>query len=73
MTNSTKLARLSHRPSRVKMTTGDFIEDSLYHPKYGYFSQQVEIFQPENHLIIIILKILTNLWIPGINHMKDTT
>lgn len=47
MTNSTKLARLSHRPSRVKMTTGDFIEDSLYHPKYGYFSQQVEIFQPE--------------------------
>ena len=41
MTNSTKLARLSHRPSRVKMTTGDFIEDSLYHPKYGYFSQQV--------------------------------
>ena len=55
------------------MTTGDFIEDSLYHPKYGYFSQQVEIFQPENRLIIIILKILTNLWIPGINHMKDTT
>ena len=47
MTNSQKLSKFNHRPKRVKMTTGDFIEDSLYHPKYGYFSQQVEIYQSE--------------------------
>ncbi|RCK64111.1 NADH dehydrogenase [ubiquinone] complex I, assembly factor 7 [Candida viswanathii] len=47
MTNSAKLAKLKQRPKRVKMTTGDFIEDSLYHPKYGYFSQLVEIYQSE--------------------------
>ncbi|KAL6449628.1 SPAC25A8.03c Protein arginine methyltransferase NDUFAF7 [Candida maltosa Xu316] len=47
LTNSNKLARLKHRPTKVKMTSGDFIEDSLYNPSYGYFSQQVEIFQTE--------------------------
>ncbi|KAK1757386.1 S-adenosyl-L-methionine-dependent methyltransferase [Echria macrotheca] len=34
------------RPRRVKMLMRDFIEDSLYNPQYGYFSQQVVIFSP---------------------------
>lgn len=43
-TNSAKLARLKHRPRKVKMLALDFIEDSLYNPQYGYFSKEVEIF-----------------------------
>ena len=31
-------------PRRVRMLVRDFIEDSLYHPNYGYFSKQVNIF-----------------------------
>lgn len=46
-TNSAKLARFKHRPSKVKMLASDFIEDSLYNPHYGYFSKEVEIFKPE--------------------------
>ncbi|KAG7662020.1 uncharacterized protein J8A68_004408, partial [[Candida] subhashii] len=47
LTNSDKLARLTNRPTRVKMSTSDFIEDSLYNPNYGYFSKEVEIYQPD--------------------------
>ncbi|RLV90710.1 hypothetical protein JA1_004396 [Spathaspora sp. JA1] len=47
LTNSEKLSRLINRPKRVKMTTSDFIEDSLYNPNYGYFSKEVEIYQPD--------------------------
>lgn len=43
-TSSAKLGRLQHRPRKVKMLASDFIEDSLYNPQYGYFSQEVEIF-----------------------------
>lgn len=46
-TNSAKLARSKHRPTRVKMLASDFIEDSLYNPHYGYFSLEVEIFHPD--------------------------
>lgn len=44
MTNSAKLGRLQHRPTKTKMLASDFIEDSLYNPHYGYFSKEVEIF-----------------------------
>ncbi|KAK6453584.1 S-adenosyl-L-methionine-dependent methyltransferase [Scheffersomyces xylosifermentans] len=47
LTNSDKLARSIHRPKKVKMSTSDFIEDSLYNPNYGYFSQEVNIYQPD--------------------------
>lgn len=46
-TNFDKLSRHKHRPKKVKMLTSDFIEDSLYNPNYGYFSQEVEIFHPD--------------------------
>lgn len=29
------------------MLVRDFIDDSLYHPSYGYFSKQAVIFSPE--------------------------
>ncbi len=44
LVTSRTLSRKKDRPKRVKMLTSDFIEDSLYHPDYGYFSKQVEIF-----------------------------
>lgn len=47
MINAAKLNRRTARPSKVKMLTGDFIEDSLYNQNYGYFSKEVEIFHPE--------------------------
>ncbi|KAH7927891.1 DUF185-domain-containing protein [Leucogyrophana mollusca] len=37
------LAVHSAPPKRVKMLVRDFIEDSLYNPHYGYFSQQASI------------------------------
>ncbi|ODV95403.1 hypothetical protein PACTADRAFT_42607 [Pachysolen tannophilus NRRL Y-2460] len=40
----------AQRPKNVKMTTGDFIEDSLYNPSYGYFSKEVEIYHPAKPL-----------------------
>ncbi|KAK6204346.1 S-adenosyl-L-methionine-dependent methyltransferase [Scheffersomyces amazonensis] len=46
-TNSDTLARLKIRPKGVKLTTSNFIEDSLYNPNYGYFSHQVNIYQPD--------------------------
>lgn len=46
-TGSAKMARSKHRPIRAKMRALDFIEDSLYNPHYGYFSQEVEIFHPD--------------------------
>lgn len=48
LTNSKKLARQKTRPKKVKMTACDFIDDALYNPHYGYFSKEVEIFQPAN-------------------------
>lgn len=42
-----KLARRKERPRNVRMLSRDFIDDSLYHPDYGYFSKEVEIFTPE--------------------------
>lgn len=47
LTNSSKLARRLHRPKKIKMLASDFIDDSLYNPNYGYFSQEVEIFHPD--------------------------
>lgn len=45
--NSKRLAQKKIRPKKVKMLTSDFIEDSLYNPNYGYFSQEVEIFHQD--------------------------
>lgn len=47
LTNSHRLKKLTERPTKVKMLTSDFIEDSLYNPNYGYFPTQAEIFQTE--------------------------
>lgn len=47
MTSLARLARLQHRPRKVKMLALDFIEDSLYNPNYGYFSKEVEIFHSD--------------------------
>lgn len=47
LTNSSKLSRRIHRPKKTKMLVSDFIDDSLYNPNYGYFSQEVEIFHPD--------------------------
>ncbi|RUP46994.1 S-adenosyl-L-methionine-dependent methyltransferase [Jimgerdemannia flammicorona] len=35
-------------PTRANMLVRDFIDDSLYNPKYGYFSRQAVIFSPEH-------------------------
>ena len=40
------LRKRKERPRRVKMLMRDFIEDSLYNPAYGYFSQHATIFSP---------------------------
>lgn len=47
LVGSASLGRLKHRPRKKKMLVSDFIEDSLYNPFYGYFSQEVEIFHTE--------------------------
>lgn len=39
-----KLKQSIEKPKNVKMTTRDFIDDSLYNPVYGYFNENVEIF-----------------------------
>ncbi|KAK9448773.1 S-adenosyl-L-methionine-dependent methyltransferase [Limtongia smithiae] len=50
---SKRLAKLStnmkadERPRKLSMLTRDFIDDSLYNPKYGYFSRQALIYSPE--------------------------
>lgn len=40
------LAQHGRQPHRVKMLTRDFIDDSLYNPRYGYFSKQAVILSP---------------------------
>ncbi|KAF9166215.1 hypothetical protein DFQ26_008447 [Actinomortierella ambigua] len=40
-------ARNKEMPTRCKMLVRDFVDDSLYHPSYGYFSKQAVIFSPE--------------------------
>ncbi|ANZ76576.1 BA75_03678T0 [Komagataella pastoris] len=45
-TTFNRQSRNPKRPKGVKMLASDFIEDSLYNRHYGYFSKQVEIFQP---------------------------
>jgi hypothetical protein len=47
LTTFKRLSKSADRPKKVKMLTGDFIDDSLYNPNYGYFSQQAKIFQTE--------------------------
>lgn len=39
-----ELRHRSQRPSRVKMYTREFIDDSLYNPQYGYFPRNATIF-----------------------------
>lgn len=45
---SRRLAKRTERPTKVKMLTSDFIEDSLYNPNYGYFPTQAQIFQTDS-------------------------
>ncbi|ORY97046.1 S-adenosyl-L-methionine-dependent methyltransferase [Lobosporangium transversale] len=40
-------AKNNTMPVAVKMLVREFIDDSLYHPHYGYFSKQAVIFSPE--------------------------
>lgn len=47
LTNAAKMGRVKTRPRKAKMLASDFIDDSLYNPHYGYFSQEVEIFHKE--------------------------
>jgi hypothetical protein len=45
MVTANSLAETHKEPPRgVQMLVRDFIEDSLYHPNYGYFSKQAHIF-----------------------------
>ncbi|KAG8838913.1 hypothetical protein FRC18_002141 [Serendipita sp. 400] len=41
-----QLARYKAPPKGVKMLVRDFVQDSLYNPNYGYFSQRADIFSP---------------------------
>ncbi|KNZ55094.1 hypothetical protein VP01_276g14 [Puccinia sorghi] len=41
-----QLARFNHPPKPSICLARDFIHDSLYNPNYGYFFNQVEIFDP---------------------------
>ncbi|KAL6309298.1 S-adenosyl-L-methionine-dependent methyltransferase [Sparassis latifolia] len=41
---SNDLEEESDPPRRVKMLVRDYIENSLYHPHYGYFTKQANIF-----------------------------
>lgn len=36
-------------PKRVRLLVRDFIDDALYNPNYGYFTQQAVIFDPDQH------------------------
>lgn len=35
------------RPRRIRMLAREFMDDSLYNPHYGYFSQSAEIYSPQ--------------------------
>ncbi|KAJ3276476.1 hypothetical protein HDV01_005099 [Terramyces sp. JEL0728] len=37
-------AQLSEMPTQVRMSAREFIHNSLYHPKYGYFSKEAKVF-----------------------------
>ncbi|KAH9264658.1 hypothetical protein BASA83_011832 [Batrachochytrium salamandrivorans] len=39
-------AKQTDIPTNVRMLTRDFIDTSLYHPNYGYFSKKAYIFSP---------------------------
>ncbi|KAJ3322400.1 hypothetical protein HDV06_003137 [Boothiomyces sp. JEL0866] len=39
-----EVARLPEMPRQVRMTSREFIHNSLYHPQYGYFSKEVKVF-----------------------------
>lgn len=46
MTTAEELRSKRRRPKRTRMLMRDFIDDSLYNPGYGYFSDQATIFRP---------------------------
>ncbi|KAF5104400.1 hypothetical protein DV451_000635 [Geotrichum candidum] len=47
LVTASRLAKRTERPRNVRMTSKEFIDDSLYHPVYGYFTKEVEIFTPK--------------------------
>jgi len=40
---STDAAKYEHFPRNTKMLVRDFVDNSLYNPRYGYFSKQAQI------------------------------
>ncbi|PLW19100.1 hypothetical protein PCANC_08276 [Puccinia coronata f. sp. avenae] len=50
-----QLAKFNHPPSPSICLARDFIHDSLYNPNYGYFFNQVEIFDRASHTLQALL------------------
>lgn len=47
LVSAKQLAPYSLPPKRVRLLVRDFIDDALYNPNYGYFTQQAVIFDPD--------------------------
>lgn len=43
-------------PKNSQMSAKDFIHNSLYHPRYGYFSSQAKVFKPTSPIPLNLLK-----------------
>jgi hypothetical protein len=43
LVTATQLAQLPTPPTRIKITSSEYIQDSLYNPQYGYFSTHKNI------------------------------
>lgn len=65
-----RASRKTERPRQARMLARDFIDDSLYNPNYGYFSKEVEIFQPDKPFDYTHIKDIDEFMVQWTNEYK---